>query len=188
MEPRIGLSDLTDPLTHRVYHASRRKRWRGLIMVAAALFAGGYLVWRDPYITTRDMDQVVALGVIWAMLFAIAAMGIERFFEPVATLAAGPEGLILFPNRRRSKPIPWADITRIEVFRFVPKKLSRGFLAIVVEDPRVISRHLPVHLKLAYRIDRWAAGENRYFRPPSDFDRPVDAVVEELEAMRRAHA
>lgn len=171
----------------RVYFASRRKRWRGLLLVAAAIGAGAYLVWRDPYITTHDTRQLVALGVIWTLLFTIAAVGIERFFEPLPTLAAGPDGLILFPRDRRPGIIAWSDITRIEIFRFVPRKFSTGFLTVVVEDPRVISRHLPWHLKLAYRIDRWAAGANRYFRPPSDFDQPLAEVVAELETMRRAY-
>ena len=169
----------------RTYHASRRKRWRGLLMVAAALGAGAYLVRSDPQLDLVYVVDVILLVLTWATLFWIAALGIERFFEDQPTLAARPEGLVLFPKSDPESIVPWEDIRAIEVFTFGRGLFASRFFTLVVDDPQVVSRHLPPVLRLAYRIDRWAAGDNRYFRPRSDFDIPVSRAVDELEAYRR---
>ena len=169
----------------RTYHASRRMRWRGLLMVAVALGAGAYLVRSDPQLDLVYVVDVVLLVVTWATLFWIAALGIERFFEDQPTLIARPEGLVLFPKTDPDGIVAWQDIRAIEVFTFGRGPFTSRFFTLVVDDPQVVSRHLPPVLRLAYRIDRWAAGDNRYFRPRSDFDIPVSRVVDELEAYRR---
>ena len=100
------------------------------------------------------------------------------------TLIARPEGLVLFPATDPESIVAWDDIRKVEVFSFGRGRFASRFLTIVVDDPDVISRHLPLHLKIAYRVDRWAAGDCRYFRPRSDFDIPLSEVADEIEAYR----
>lgn len=154
-------------------------------MVAAAVGTGVLILLRKPPLHFDDPTHVGLVALTWALFFWVAAQGIERMFEPMPTMVALPEGLLLFPQHDPDSVIPWTDIRRFEVFRFGKSRLSAPFLTVVVDDPSVVSRHLPWHLKIAYRIDRWAAGDNRYFRPRSDFDIPVQQVAEELETWRR---
>ena len=177
-----------DEVAVQVFYASRRKRWRGALMVAAALAAGVFLVWRQPPLNMFDYFDMALVATTWIGLIWVSAMGIERCFEPMPTLLARPEGLVLFPTTDPDAIIPWDQITRIETFRFANTRLAPRFLTIVVDDHRSISRHLPWHLKIAYRMDRWAAGDNRYFRPGSDFDVPITQVVADCEAWRIAHS
>ena len=177
--------DLADRAQVRVFYASRRKRWLGLLMIAAALGAGSYLVWFDPQLDLSYAIDIIFLVVTWATLLWIAALGIERFFEAEPTLAARPEGLVLFPKSDPEGVVAWEDIRAIEVYAFGRGVFGSRFFTLVVDDPQIVSRHLPPVLRLAYRIDRWAAGDNRYFRRRSDFDIPVSRVVDELETYRR---
>ncbi len=170
----------------RVFYASRRKRWRGALMVLAALGVGAFLVSRQPPLDMSNYWDIALVATTWIGLIWVAATGIERCFEQLPTLRALPEGLVLFPTSNRQSVIPWSDITRIEVYRFFKSRWAARFLSLVVDDPRKISRHLPLHLRIAYCADRWVAGDNRYFRPASDFDVPVTQVVEEIEAWRIA--
>ena len=172
----------------RVFHASRRKRWRGAVLVVAALVSAAYLTWFGPYINLSSPLEVGAIVLTWIIFFLVTAIGIERCFEPMPTLAATPQGLVLFPMHDLDSVVAWDDIRAIDLCRFGPKWWQSTFLDISVHDAVSISRHLPLHLKFAYRIDRWMAGDTSYYRPPADFQQPLAEVAQELEAWRLAYS
>lgn len=156
-------------------------------MIALCIVSAAWLVWSRPPLDFSDPLDIALVVATWAIFFVFTAAGIERCFEPMPTLAARPEGLVLFPGTRPDSVVPWADIRSIGICRFGPRWWPSFFLDIAVDDPAVIIRHLPVHLKVAYRIDRWMAGDTSYYRPPADFEDPLDEVAKELEAWRIAY-
>ena len=157
-------------------------------MVLAALLAAAWLVWSRPPLDFRDPMDITLVILTWTTFFGVAAIGIERCFEPMPTLAARPEGLVLFPTIRPDDVIPWDEIRSIGVCQFGPRWWRARFLDVSVDDSGVISRRLPLHLKIAYRIDRWMAGDTSYYRSPADFDEPLADVAAELEAWRLAYS
>lgn len=170
-----------------IFYASRRKRWRGSALVLAAIASAAWLVWSRPALDFRDPIDLALVSLTWVTFFLVAAIGIERCFEPMPTLAARPEGLVLFPATKPEAVVPWESLRSVGVCRFGPKWWPSQFLDISVDDAAAISRLLPPHLKLAYRIDRWLAGDTSYYRPPADFEQPLTEVAEELEAWRLAY-
>lgn len=176
-----------DPAPVRIFYASRRKRWRGSILILAAIGSAAWLVWSRPALDFRDPVDLGLVMLTWVTFFVVSAVGIERCFEPMPTLAARPEGLVLFPATHPDSVVAWQDLRSIGVCRFGPRWWPSHFLDISVNDPAVISRHLPLHLRAAYRIDRWMAGDTSYYRAPADFDMPLAEVAEELEAWRLAY-
>ena len=61
----------------RIFYASRRKRWRGALMVAAALAAGAFLVWREPPLDMSSYFDIALVAITWIGLVWVSAMGIE---------------------------------------------------------------------------------------------------------------
>ena len=153
-----------------------------------AILSAAWLVWSRPYLNFSSPIDIGLVVITWGTFFVVAAIGIERCFEPMKTLAATPEGLVLFPAWHPDSVVAWDDIRSIGICQFGPKWWPSRFLDISVHDPAVIARHLPIHLKLAYRIDRWMAGDTSYYRPPADFEQPLADVAAELEAWRQAYS
>jgi len=174
----------TDGAIVRTYYLGRRKRWRGLVMVAAALGVGAFLVYRNPGFDSGSIRDVLLLVVTFGVFFAVAAQGIERFFTPQPSLIVRRDGLVLLPRQRPDALLPWQDIVSIDVYRFGKRVRSPRFFSIVVDHHSKISRNLPPIQRMAFWVDRTYVGEARYFRAGSDFEEPVDQVVAELRAFR----
>ena len=154
----------------------------------AAIGSAAWLVWSEPYLNLSNTLDMALIVMTWATFFVVAAVGIERCFEPMPTLAATPQGLVLFPTFKPKAFVAWDEISSITVSRFGPRWLPSTFLDIAVEDPSAVARHLPIHLKIAYRIDRWMIGDTSYYRPRADFEKPLNDVAAELEAWRLAYS